>query len=90
MPYDEYEIELLKEIEETDDFESVENFEQEMEAAQAASRNFLNRTKNINIRLPEYDIFHLKRKSAENNIPYQTIIASLIHQYISGKIKPKI
>jgi len=90
MSYDEYELELLKEIDGAKEFERVENFEEEIEAAHAASRNFLNQTKNINIRLPEYDIFYLKRKSAENNIPYQTIISSLIHQYVSGKIKPKL
>jgi len=45
MPYDEYEFELLKDIDEANDFERVENLEEEIEAANAASRNFLNHKK---------------------------------------------
>jgi len=88
MKFDAYEQELLDGVEAATDFERVKDYDDEIVMAQAAARNFLNKTKNINVRLPEYDIIQLKRKSAELSIPYQTILSSLIHQYVTGRIKP--
>ena len=88
MKMDEYELELLEAIENASEFERVENFEDELMEAKMAAKNFLNKTKNINIRIPEFDMLMLKRKSAELNIPYQTILSSLIHQYVTEKVKP--
>jgi predicted DNA binding CopG/RHH family protein len=45
-----------------------------------------NKTRNINIRISAYDIEKVKQKSAEEGIPYQTLISSVIHKYISGKL----
>ena len=87
---DEYEVELLKAVENTTNFERVENFEDELLEAKRAAKNYLNKTKNINIRIPEFDMLMLKRKSAELNIPYQTILSSLIHQYVNRKLKPSL
>ncbi len=88
MKMDEYELELLEAVEKATEFERVENFEEELLEARMAAKNFLNKTKNINIRIPEFDMLMLKRKSAELNIPYQTILSSLIHQYVTEKVKP--
>ena len=48
--------------------------------------NTANKTKNINIRISEYDIEKVKQRSAEEGIPYQTLISSIIHKYITGKL----
>lgn len=90
MQMDEYELELLDAIEGAPKLERVDNFEDELFEAKIAAKNYLNKTKNINIRIPQYDMMMLKRKSAQLNIPYQTILSSLIHQYVSGKIKPSL
>ena len=90
MKMDEYELELLEEVENAPHFERVENFEEELQEAKLAAKNFLKKSKNINIRIPEFDMLMLKRKSAELNIPYQTILSSLIHQYVTGKLKPTL
>lgn len=87
MEFDEYELELLKSVEKAKDFEKVSNYEEEIVDAKHAAKNFLTKTKNVNIRIPEYDMLMLKRKSAELNIPYQTLLSSLIHQYVTQKIK---
>jgi len=87
MQMDEYELELLDAIETTTEFQRVENFEDELLEAKIAANNFLKKTKNVNIRIPEFDMLMLKRRSAELNIPYQTILSSLIHQYVTQKVK---
>ena len=43
--------------------------------------------KPISIRLSERDLMLLKRKSLETGLPYQTLIATLVRQYVEGKIK---
>ena len=48
--------------------------------------NAANKTKNINIRISAYDIEKVKERSAEEGIPYQTLISSVIHKYITGKL----
>ena len=87
MQMDEYELELLDAVEATTEFQQVENFEDELLEAKIAANNFLKKTKNVNIRIPEFDMLMLKRRSAELNIPYQTILSSLIHQYVTQKVK---
>jgi len=90
MKLDKYELELLKDIESDKNIEQVYNYEDEVFAAKIAAKNFLTKTKNINIRIAEYDMLMLKRKSAEVNIPYQTILSSLIHQYVDNKVDIKL
>ena len=48
--------------------------------------NAANKTKNINIRISMYDMEKVKQKSKEEGIPYQTLISSIIHKYITGRL----
>ena len=48
--------------------------------------NAANKTKNINIRISAYDIEKVKQRSAEEGIPYQTLISSIIHKYVTGSL----
>ena len=48
--------------------------------------NAANKTRNINIRISAYDIEKVKQRSAEEGVPYQTLISSIIHKYITGKL----
>ena len=48
--------------------------------------NAANKTKNINIRISAHDIEKVKQRSSEEGIPYQTLISSIIHKYINGKL----
>lgn len=45
------------------------------------ARYTLEKTKNINLRLPERVVQRLKVMAAEQGIPYQTLAGSIIHQY---------
>ena len=87
MKLDDYELDLLEAVENTTEFTRVNDFEDELLEAKMAANNFLKKTKNINIRIPEFDMLMLKRRSAELNIPYQTILSSLIHQYVTKDLK---
>ncbi len=82
---DKEELQILKDIE-AGKYKSVNNLKKEIKRAREAAKNTLQKTKNINIRLPERDIQKLKAKAAENNLPYQTLISMLLRQYTKGEI----
>lgn len=65
---------------ESGEFVAVPNFEQEKKRFVAAAKATLNKTRNINIRLSERDLFKLKAKAIEEGIPYQTLAASILHK----------
>ncbi len=48
---------------------------------QAYATATLNRTHHINIRLSDRDLQKLKARAAEKGIPYQTHVASVLHEY---------
>jgi predicted DNA binding CopG/RHH family protein len=41
----------------------------------------------INIRMTGADLEDLKRRAAEEGMPYQTLIASVLHKYVTGRLK---
>jgi predicted DNA binding CopG/RHH family protein len=53
---------------------------------QSALRNTL-RKRPITIRVQERDIAGLKAVAIKRGIPYQTLVASVLHQFVSGKLK---
>lgn len=67
-------------------FKSVKNNKKEIVRYQSYTEGTLNKTKNINIRLSEKDLSKIKSKAIEKGIPYQTMLSSLIHQYISTSV----
>lgn len=48
-------------------------------ALESAKATF-NKTRNINIRLSERDLYKLKAKAIEEGIPYQTLASSILHK----------
>lgn len=47
----------------------------------------LKKSKRINIRINNEDLIKVKSRAKQNNIPYQTMLGSLIHKYAKGEIK---
>ncbi len=41
----------------------------------------------INIRLPSKDLRGLQKKALAEGIPYQTLIASVLHKYVEGRLR---
>jgi predicted DNA binding CopG/RHH family protein len=47
------------------------------------AQNTLDKKRNINIRLSEFDLHRLKVKAIEEGIPYQTLATSILHKAVS-------
>lgn len=91
-PLDDYERNLIKAIE-NDEFIPVSNQEEEIKKAVASAKYTLammRKNKRITIRIPEKDLEHIQNKAIETGIPYQTLIASILHQFSKGKIRISI
>ena len=43
------------------------------------------KTRNVNIRISESDLMHLKERSSSEGLPYQTLISSVLHKYVTNQ-----
>lgn len=50
------------------------------------ARNTFRKDQRMNIRISKADLIRIKMKAAEEGVPYQTLVASIIHKYASGKL----
>jgi len=89
MKYDEYEKELLEHEDEILSKARIPT-ETEKRLLQEAARNTMNKDKRINIRISSRDLGSLQRRANRYGMPYQTLISSVLHRYISGDLKEKI
>jgi predicted DNA binding CopG/RHH family protein len=89
MKLDAYEKELL-ELDEAGKIQFTEVDPEERSALMAAARETLQKDKRINIRMSGRDLLSLKRKANRFGMPYQTLISSILHQYVSGDLKPTL
>lgn len=62
-----------------------EEIKRHVEYARATHR----KDKRINIRISEKDLELVQRRAIEEGIPYQTLLSSLIHKYLSGRLIEK-
>ena len=54
---------------------------------QAAARATLRKDARTNIRLMRSTLAGLKMQAARDGLPYQTLIASVLHRYVTGRLK---
>ena len=81
---DQEEREELEAIE-NGEYVEVEDMKKEIEKAKLAAKATLNKTKNINIRLSEQDLYRIKAKAVEEGLPYQTLVSSIVHKAVATK-----
>ena len=53
---------------------------------EAAKQTFA-KTHRINFRVSEKDFRSIQVKSRKEGIPYQTLVSSVVHKYLSGQLK---
>ena len=68
-----------------DELRSAPGAEQEIEVA----RNTFNNTKRENLRVTERDFNLAHSRARDEGIPYQTLLSSVIHKYLSGRLTEK-
>jgi len=86
LKFDKEELLILQDFE-RGEFESIKNFREEKRRLEEAARSFFQKDKRINIRISSRDLEHLQKKAAQEGVPYQTLISSTLHKFVTGKLK---
>jgi len=58
-----------------------------LEGLRAAARATGQKDQRINIRLSSIDLQALRTRALQEGIPYQTLISSVLHKYLSGALR---
>jgi len=84
MNLDKYEQEVLAA------FESGKLFpiatKEELERIRESARATATKDQRINIRLSAGDLRDIQAKAMQEGMPYQTLIASVLHKYVTGRL----
>lgn len=80
-----YEEDILTSFEKGE-WQSVPNLKDEIARYAASAAATLTKDKRINIRLSSRDLEDVQTRAAEEGMPYQTLIASVLHKYVSGRL----
>ena len=71
---------------ENDEWISVSNKSAIMQKLKDTAKNTMLKDQRMNIRISKRDLMQLKAKAMEEGVPYQTLVTSIIHKYISGNL----
>lgn len=71
------------------EWKRIPNFEQEAERHREAARATLRKDKRVNIRMTERDLVRFKKAAMHEGLPFQTLISSVLHKYINGRLVEK-
>jgi len=55
-----------------------------------AARATLRKDKRVNIRMAERDLIRLQKTAMQEGLPYQTLISSILHKFINGRLIEKL
>jgi predicted DNA binding CopG/RHH family protein len=62
---------------------------EELQRLRAAARATASKDKRVNIRLSSVDLLDIRAKALAEGMPYQTLIASVLHKYVTGRLTEK-
>ncbi len=78
------EKEILESFEK-DEWVPLPDGESEIGKHKRYARNTLKKDRRINIRISSKDLETLQLMAVEDGLPYQTLISSILHRYVSGR-----
>jgi len=82
------EKEILDSVE-RGEWKQVPNFKREAKRFQESAKATMRKDKRVNIRMTERDLVYFQKKAVEEGLPYQTLISSVLHKYINGRLIDK-
>lgn len=68
------------------DWKPVKHRKGEIKRYQSYVREALQKSSRVNIRISPQDLEGMQQKALEEGIPYQTLMASVIHKYVAGSL----
>ncbi len=71
---------------ERDEWRPVPGREAEIERYRQHARSTFKKDMRVNIRMSQKDLDALKMRALEEGLPYQTLMASVLHKYVDGRL----
>jgi predicted DNA binding CopG/RHH family protein len=68
---------------------SVDNLDEEIALARETAEATYGKDQRMNIRISSRDMSSLKVRAREEGMPYQTLVSSIIHKYLTGRLVDK-
>jgi predicted DNA binding CopG/RHH family protein len=74
------------------EFEETPNLDETKKMLQEAAERYrqLNTSKPITLRINQLDLIKIKAKAKRNNIPYQTLLGAVVHDFAEDRKELKI
>ena len=79
----------LMESLEMENWKSTEDLEGWKTLLSKTASNTLTKDQRMNIRISKNDLDGIKLKAIEEGLPYQTLVSSIIHKYVTGRLTEK-
>lgn len=70
-------------------WKSIPKLGKEAKRYQEYARATFRKDKRVNIRISEKDLVRIQKKALEEGLPYQTLISSVLHKFIGGRLVEK-
>lgn len=70
-----------------DEWKSVIHLDEEIRIARKIARQTMAKDEKITIRISGRDLELLKTMAMDEGLPYQTMVTSVLHKYVTGKLK---
>ena len=81
---DQYELKILDAFE-SGKLKSVAT-KAEINKLKAAAKATATKDRRVNIRLSSFDLSDIQVRAMQEGVPYQTLIASVLHKYVNGHL----
>ncbi len=86
------EEQALEDALERGEFEELPNLEDTRKMLQEAAQRYteLHTTKPVTLRINQLDLIKIKAKAKRSNIPYQTLLGAVLHDFADSKKEVKL
>lgn len=75
---------------EADEWESVNNLEKAVQAYSRYADATFKKDRRVNIRISNKDLEAIQKRALEEGLPYQTLIASVLHKFVNGRLVDRV
>ena len=82
------EKELLDSVE-RGEWKTIPDFKKEARRYQEYAKATFRKDRRVNIRISEKDLVNIQKRTLQEGIPYQTLMSSVLHKFITGHLKEK-
>jgi predicted DNA binding CopG/RHH family protein len=76
---------LLESVEKGE-WKSIQGVKGEIKKYQEYAKATFRKDKRVNIRMSQKDLTDIQKKAIEEGLPYQTLISSVLHKFIAGRL----